>query len=552
MVGAPGRFRVRRAGASRTRSPCTRPARCRRPGRSCRARSRPASTRRAPCGSGSESDRSPAAADLAPGAPRSPRPGRPPGSAAPGRPAKLLDRHVDRDDVRHGRVAGGRRHRDGRGPADGAHRADRDDDLRRRRGRRRPGRPARASAPDRSASGSCPDRPARASAPDRSASGSSPGSPGAGVGAGSPGVTGPPGPEVGSPGAGVGAGSPGVTGPPGPEVGSPGPPGVWPGSPGFGSPGVPGVPFSGALKLASATVSAITLLLPSPPAGSWTIGVPAGAFATVIRTRMRSAGSFAVARGASIMSTAALSASVGSASLRQRGGHLRAEVQRDAAGHRVGRQGTADAELDLKLGVAGRGRRDAGRLHAQAHEPGGRRPRRARAPASTAGAAVTTGPPVVTTSWPPTGAGFFFAVGCFATTASSGATGVEADAGTVAPGRTTICVPAASIGPGVPRGLVLVVRGRGGHRRLDQREARVVGHPRDPRRGRGVVVASRPDAGDRQRDGGDRDGTQSRARGSAEEGAATARGRLGGTDWHVDLALVCGHAGRGRRECAAR
>ena len=75
------------------------------------------------------------------------------------------------------------------------------------------------------------------------------------------------------------------------------------------------MPFSGALKLASATVSAITLLLPSPPAGSWTIGVPAGAFATVMRTRMRSAGSFGVARGASIMSTSALSASVGSASL---------------------------------------------------------------------------------------------------------------------------------------------------------------------------------------------------------------------------------------------
>ena len=63
----------------------------------------------------------------------------------------------------------------------------------------------------------------------------------------------------------------------------------------------------------------------------------------------------------------------------------------------------------------------------------------------TAGAAVTSGPPVVTTSWAPTVAGFFFAVGCFATTVSSGATGVEADAGTVAPGRTTICVPAASI-----------------------------------------------------------------------------------------------------------
>src|SRR6185436_13787509 len=61
-----------------------------------------------------------------------------------------------------------------------------------------------------------------------------------------------------------------------------------------------------------------------------------------------------------------------------------------------------------------------------------------------AGAAVPSGPPDVTTCWPPTGVGFFFAVGCFATTLSSGATGVEADAGTVAPGRTTICVPAAS------------------------------------------------------------------------------------------------------------
>src|SRR4029079_7172343 len=61
-----------------------------------------------------------------------------------------------------------------------------------------------------------------------------------------------------------------------------------------------------------------------------------------------------------------------------------------------------------------------------------------------AGAAVSSGPPDVTTCWPPTGVGFFFAVGCSAATLPAGATGVEADAGTVAPGRTTICVPAAS------------------------------------------------------------------------------------------------------------
>src|SRR5262245_13659571 len=61
----------------------------------------------------------------------------------------------------------------------------------------------------------------------------------------------------------------------------------------------------------------------------------------------------------------------------------------------------------------------------------------------TAGAAVSGGPPEVTTSCPPTGFGAFFAAGCLATTAASGATGVDSEAGTDAPGRTTICVPVA-------------------------------------------------------------------------------------------------------------
>jgi hypothetical protein len=116
-------------------------------------------------------------------------------------------------------------------------------------------------------------------------------------------------------------------------------------------------------------------------------------------------------------------------------------VQGDAAGQRVGRGAAADAELDLELRVAGRAipadctLRRTGLVATFAAGAG--------AGVAAGAAVVSGGPPDVTTSSPPTGVGFFFAAGCRATTALSGATGVDSDAGTDAPGRTTICVPVA-------------------------------------------------------------------------------------------------------------
>ena len=187
-------------------------------------------------------------------------------------------------------------------------------------------------------------------------------------------------------------------------------------------------------------MSAMTLLLPSPPVeGSWTIGVPVGAWAMFIRTRIRSAGSVAVVRGASTMSTVALSASVGSSF--------------GSAAGTVGRRCSVTVSGSASLGwppAMPSLTWSSGSPLALAATPAERTLRRTSPARLFAAAGVGTivvvgsGSLDVTTSWPPTGLGFFVFAGVFAAAVSFGTTGVESAAGTVpSDGRTTICVPVA-------------------------------------------------------------------------------------------------------------